>query len=205
MPATSSSAIRCWSAIMTRGSSRSRPRRPSSAPSGPRTTPTGSRGTIRDLLARFGLTGDQAFQTVGQALRRREGQGRLARLAATGGESPRHGRADQPPRHLVVRRPRTVDPRVRGDRPRRHPRPLFPQPGRRPDRRRRRRPGPRHRGGLRDLPAPRRPGGRLEGLGQGAGAARRPSPRIDTGQGRASQAGNSPIASPTTSRARDRP
>ena len=66
------------------------------------------------------------------ALRRREGQGRAGPALRHGGQPAGHGRADQPPRHLVVRGARAVDQRVRGDRPGRQPRPLLPQPGRRP-------------------------------------------------------------------------
>ena len=139
-------------------------------------------GDVRDLLARFGLSGELVFQTVGQLSGGEKAKAALARLAATGGQPAGHGRADQPPRHLVVRRPRAVDPRVRGDRPGRQPRPLLPQPGGRPPDRRRRRPGPGHRGGLRDLPAPRRSRRPRPPPGQGrrraaAAAPRRPRTR----------------------------
>ena len=94
------------------------------------------------------------------ALRRREGEGRARPAGGDLGQPPGHGRADEPPRHLGLRRPGAVDPRVRGDRPGRLARPLLPQPGRRPDHRRLRRQGPRRRGRLRDLPAHGRQGGR---------------------------------------------
>ena len=73
----------------------------------PEDDPDWLEGDVRALIARFGLTGEQAFQTVGQLSGGEKGKAALARLAATSGEPPRHGRADEPPRHLVVRRART--------------------------------------------------------------------------------------------------
>ena len=98
----------------------------------PEDDPDWVEGDVRDLLARFGLTGEHRLPDRRPALRRREGQGRPRPALRHGGQSAGHGRADQPPRHLVVRGARTVDPRVRGDRAGRQPRPLLPQPGRRP-------------------------------------------------------------------------
>ena len=131
---------------------------------------------VRDLLARFGLARRDRLPDRRPALRRREGaRPRWPGLAATGGQPPGHGRADQPPRHLGVRRAGALDPRVRGDRPGRQPRPLLPQPGGRPPDRRRRRPGPRDRGGLRDLPAAGAAGGRGRRPAKAAPASVEPS------------------------------
>ena len=126
----------------------------------PEDDPDWVQGDVRDLLARFGLSGELVLHNVGQLSGGEKGKAALARLGGDLGQPAGDGRADQPPRHLGLRRPGAVDPRVRGDRARRLARPLFPQPGGRPDHRRRRRQGPGDRGGLRDLPAPRRPGGR---------------------------------------------
>jgi ATP-binding cassette subfamily F protein 3 len=53
----------------------------------------------RDLLARFGLTGDQAFRTVGQLSGGEQGKAALARLAATGANLLV---MDEPTNHLDI-------------------------------------------------------------------------------------------------------
>ena len=89
----------------------------------------------------------------GPALRRREGQGRPRPALRHFGQRAGHGRADQPPRHLVSRSARAIDQRIRGNRARREPRPVFSQSGRGPPGRNLRRPGPPDRGRLRHVPA----------------------------------------------------
>jgi ATP-binding cassette subfamily F protein 3 len=54
---------------------------------------------VRDLLARFGLTGDQAFQTIGQLSGGEKGKAALARLAATGANLLV---LDEPTNHLDI-------------------------------------------------------------------------------------------------------
>ncbi len=138
------------------------------------------------------------------ALRRREGQGRPGPALRHRRQPAGDGRADQPPRHLVVRGPRAIDPRVRGDRPGRQPRPLLPQPGRRPADRVS---GGRARvieGDYETYPAPRpgREGTRRGGRDQVRRLVRRerrlPS-RVDGGE---AQDASSPIARRPTSSAR---
>ena len=88
-----------------------------------------------------------------QALRRRESQGRPGPAVRDLRQSSGHGRAHQPPRHLVARSPRALDQRVRGNRPGRQPRPLLPQQGRRSAGGPRRGTCSRHPGRLRDVSA----------------------------------------------------
>ena len=133
----------------------------------PEDDPDWVEGDVRDLLARFGLSRRDRLPDRRPALRRREGQGRA-------GPALRPPAAnllvmDEPTNHLDIWSCEALErsiKRVRGDGPGRQPRPLLPQPGRRPPDRRRRRPGPGHRGGLRDLPAPR-PAGEAERRRQG--------------------------------------
>jgi ATP-binding cassette subfamily F protein 3 len=65
----------------------------------PEEDPDWSEGEIRDLLARFGLTGDLVFQTVGQLSGGEKGKAALARLAATGANLLV---MDEPTNHLDI-------------------------------------------------------------------------------------------------------
>ncbi len=98
----------------------------------PEDDPEWVEGDVRDLLARFGLTGEIVFQTVGQLSGGEKAKAALARLCATGANLLV---MDEPTNHLDIwslRGPRALDQRVRGDGARRQPRPILPQPGRRP-------------------------------------------------------------------------
>ena len=111
----------------------------------PEDDPDWVEGDVRDLLARFGLTGELVFQTVGQLSGGEKAKAALARLCAT---SANLLVMDEPTNHLDIwsqGSPRALDQRVRGDGPGRQPRSLLPQPGRRPAGRDRRTARPRDR------------------------------------------------------------
>ena len=80
-----------------------RTRRPWSMPCGPSTS-CSSEPERRNLLARFGLTGQKALQKVGRLSGGERCRAALARLAAAGGQFPGARRADQSPRSLGPRR-----------------------------------------------------------------------------------------------------
>ena len=87
---------------------------------------------VRNLLARFGLRGELAFQTVGQLSGGEKAKAALARLCAT---SANLLVMDEPTNHLDIwsqRSARAIDQRIRGDGAGREPRPIFSQSGRRP-------------------------------------------------------------------------
>ena len=65
----------------------------------PEDDPEWIEGDVRSLLARFGLTGEQAFQTVGQLSGGEKGKAALARLAAT---SANLLVMDEPTNHLDI-------------------------------------------------------------------------------------------------------
>jgi ATP-binding cassette subfamily F protein 3 len=65
----------------------------------PEDDPDWVEGDVRSLLARFGLTGEQAFQTVGQLSGGEKGKAALARLAAT---SANLLVMDEPTNHLDI-------------------------------------------------------------------------------------------------------
>jgi len=65
----------------------------------PEDDPDWVEGDVRDLLARFGLTGDQAFQTVGQLSGGEKAKAALARLCAT---SANLLVMDEPTNHLDI-------------------------------------------------------------------------------------------------------
>ncbi len=65
----------------------------------PEDDPDWVQGEIRDLLARFGLTGEIVFQTVGQCSGGEKGKAALARLAAT---SANFLVMDEPTNHLDI-------------------------------------------------------------------------------------------------------
>ncbi len=65
----------------------------------PEDDPDWVEGQIRDLLAKFGLSGDQAFQTVGKLSGGEKGKAALARLAATGANLLV---MDEPTNHLDI-------------------------------------------------------------------------------------------------------
>ncbi len=58
---------------------------------------------VRDLLARFGLSGEIVFQTVGQLSGGEKAKAALAAPLSHRREFARHGRTHEPPRHLVKR------------------------------------------------------------------------------------------------------
>src|SRR5262249_34623059 len=65
----------------------------------PEDDPEWVQGDVRDLLARFGLTGDIVFQTVGQLSGGEKAKAALARLAATGANVLV---MDEPTNHLDI-------------------------------------------------------------------------------------------------------
>ena len=81
--AKSSSATRSRSATTIKGSSRSTPNTTVVRAVWPEDDPDWVEGDVRDLLARFGLTGDLVFQTVGQLSGGEKAKAALARLCAT--------------------------------------------------------------------------------------------------------------------------
>ena len=107
----------------------------------------------RDLLARFGVTGDTALQTRGQSQRRRA----VPRGAGPPGRGRRQlpgaRRADQPSRPVGPRRAGERVAELRRHRALRQPRPLLRQPRGRSPADRRRRPRAADRGELRDVSA----------------------------------------------------
>ena len=89
---------------------------------------------------RFGLAGDQVYQQVGELSGGERSRAALAQAGGAGRQRAGARRADEPPRPLGVRRAGAGAAGVRGHGDRRQPRPLLPQPRRRPaDRPRRRR------------------------------------------------------------------
>ena len=171
----------------------------------PEDDPEWVEGDVRDLLARFGLTGEIVFQTVGQLSGGEKAKAALARLCATAANLLV---MDEPTNHLDIWSREALERSINEFEGTvlvvSHDRYFLNQVADRLDRDRRR-PGPRHRGRLRDLPAPRPEGEgtRREGqlrqcsdrrLRRDAGPAPRHRPR--------SPSESSPTARPPRSSAR---
>ena len=97
--ARSSSGTRSRSATTTRGSNRSHPETTVVRAVWPEDDPDWVQGDVRDLLARFGLSGDIVFQTVGQLSGGEKAKAALARLCATGANLLV---MDEPTNHLDI-------------------------------------------------------------------------------------------------------
>ena len=143
----------------------------------PEDDPDWVEGDVRNLLARFGLTGEIVFQTVGQLSGGEKAKAALARLCAVAANLLV---MDEPTNHLDIWSREALERSINefeGTVSGREPRPLFLEQGRRPAGRLVGRPGPRDRGRLRDVSTldSKRKRARPEGRVGRAPAASRPN------------------------------